>query len=248
MLNILGGNPASVARKNVGGGSFWDTHTPLTYFKCEENAATTVVVDSGSGSTNGVSTGNTSTLSVAGKNNLGFDLNGSSELIDMGQTYQSTFRSSFSIPMWIKPTDGQPAGDGYILGAFETTGALYFQQFANGTLYFLLRDGTATSVDCTSSVVFADGATAWTHVMLVYNAATDMMYIYANGVEVASVDSSTIDMSGFTTAKNLYIGRRNYTSTTWYAGSVDEVSVLAEALTADDAVALYNGGDGDFLE
>ena len=59
--------------------------TPSTYahFKCNDDAASTVVTDDGSGSNNGVASVNTSILSATGKIGKAFEFNGTDEFVAM---------------------------------------------------------------------------------------------------------------------------------------------------------------------
>ncbi len=54
-------------------------------------------------------------------------LDGINDYIDTGNTFQSTFRDSFSVSAWIKLTDGQPSVENVIFGARGSSGRFYFR-------------------------------------------------------------------------------------------------------------------------
>ena len=50
---------------------------------------------------------------------------GGNDYIDTGATFQTTFRDSFSIAFWMKPTDGQPSASEIIMGVANASAQDY---------------------------------------------------------------------------------------------------------------------------
>lgn len=72
-----------------------------------------------------------------------------------------------------------------------------------------------------------------------------MAKIYVDGVLVKSETlCGTSDMLSYTSAYNLYIGKMQSSSTGIFDGSIDNVTIWDEALTAPEITRLYNLGHG----
>ncbi len=80
---------------------------PFTQYRFNDNAASKVVVDSGTSKSNAVASNNTSILSAEGKIANGFRLNGTSDYIDVGTAMNNVrFDSKGTLALWFKPEGG----------------------------------------------------------------------------------------------------------------------------------------------
>jgi len=80
----------------------------------------------------------------------------------------------------------------------------------------------------------------WVHVVFIYGGTT--LYIYENGLEVASITTTALDLN---TSPEFYIGSVHFEGE-YITGLIDEVSVWNKELTADDVKELMTKTlDGD---
>lgn len=182
---------------------------------------------------------------------LNFD--GTHSYVDTGSTFQSTFRNSFSISVWVKPTDGQPAASGYIFGATRgaelecvwivigNTGNLTFQYTTNSNRARLYGDAAAA--------VFSDGQETWHHIVMVVDST-----IRAVGGVVGYFDSRRMTIGALSKGDTASVVSAEYTSTAnpglgaelvdgvptnEYNGLIDNVIIYKRALTANEVHQLY---------
>jgi hypothetical protein len=217
----------------------------VSWYKLDD---TTTNIKNEIGSTNGTLSG--TLTSVTGQVGNALSLNGSS-YIDTNQTYQSTFRDSFTISFWAKPTDGIPDSSQFLLGLDD-----YISMPYSSNLYYYLANGMimtnyqtnnqAITVNATSSQVFADGqASVYKLITVVYdkiNSSTVNAYIYINGTLANSFLNQTCDMSKFVSNKNLYIGCRilNGNPMSPFTGAIDNFMLFNKALSQKEITFLYN--------
>lgn len=183
--------------------------------------------------------------SVAGEA-LNFD--GVGYYVDTGQTFQSTFRDSFSITMWVKPDDGQPASNedfcGSELGATDIVGV---RLNTSGKISFIYESDNDRIIAQTNVAQFSNGAGSWSHVVCVANNITSKLEVYFNGVK-KTLDSTNngsltgITMGDFTTTVNLVIGATNDDGTpdTFFAGDIQDVRIYDRAISQEEIKVLYH--------
>ena len=80
----------------------------------------------------------------------------------------------------------------------------------------------------------------WYFVALTYDAATDEMILYKDG---APVDSATVTAN--VTVARTWIGADGIMDGNPWTGTIDDVHIYNEALTAEQIAALYAGGSGN---
>lgn len=198
-------------------------------------------------------TGNTDIYQTAlVRQNKPMVFDGSDDVINTGDTFQSTFRDSFSISLWAKPDDGHPSGNQMLFGAYTTDNSdgiqMYLDSSPAGALHanYKSNGNNATGAE-TDNAIFADGATEWTHIVLIVQSSG--MSIYANGSSQALDSTNNGSMTGvtmgdYTTDQNLRIGARVYSGSesVFFDGLINEVAIWDTALDADAVTALYNSG------
>ena len=182
-----------------------------------------------------------------------FEFNGSNDYVNTGDTFQSTFRSSFSIEFWVKADDGQPSEERQF-GGEVTSGdevQLALQHSSNtGKLYFGYTSDGDGAYGRTSSAVLSNGATDWFHVVFIANETTDQMSIYFDGVaqSLTSGDISGVTMGDFTTSNNFYIGALNNVGSLIYEwdGNIAITRIYNKALSSAEVLLNYNAQRGRF--
>ena len=178
----------------------------------------------------------------AGGYALQFD--GPDEYIDTGAPLQDTFRNSFTVSYWVKPDDGNPASNVSIFGTINSddSDGVRSNIRTDGKIDFFYESNNVNTEAITSSAVFSDGATAWTHVALV---ATDgaSMLIYINGNSVAITGGSLggITMSDWTSSDDIFIGATGDAGTaiSHFVGYIDEVRIWRATRSAASIKADY---------
>ena len=211
----------------------------VSYYKLEENAANTTVVDA-HGANTGTASTNTSNLSTTGKIDNAFNFNGTNENVVLAN--ENNFDLvEITISAWIKTsvkgdavfTKGKAADFQYML----------FQTAADG--YAAMVGWTAagaTSIFATGTTNIADGA--WHHVVGVIK---DGSYarIYVDGVYEAedTTFSGTYNTEGAAVAM---IAEREDGALDWN-GDIDEVGIWSRELT-NGGVAVSNTAGGEIEE
>jgi len=179
---------------------------------------------------------------------LAFD--GSNDYVDVGATFQTTLDGAFTVSAWIKLNDGQPSVPESIVGSSSTGDEDKFRVRVDtdGKIRLVYKSNAAGSSmdDASTSAVFANGATDWTHIAATFteSGGTVTGGLYVNGVSEAGSFSGTAAMADFVTSNNLYIGALNEASgiSEYFDGNIDEVGIWNTALSAGSISNIYNNG------
>jgi len=166
---------------------------------------------------------------------------GSDDYVDLNATFQTTLAGALTVTAWIKPDDGQPSATEVIFGSSSASDEdrFYFMLQSTGKLGILYKsNGQAGNMeDDSTSAVFADGSTDWTHVALTLteSGGTVTGGIYVNGTSIAGSFSGAGTMANFVTPFNLYIGAANRNTsgdTLHFAGNICNAGIFSSVLTA----------------
>lgn len=198
---------------------------PLVHFKCEDNAASTVVTNSGTGS-NGTANRNTNAWSTAsGKIDRGFDFyNGSTlDRIDLGSDVIAA-NGAFSFSAWVNPQSLGPNFYGVLFSNASYSAAIQIQ-----STYIFMKNGEAVGVQGAQNQL--------KHYCFVREANSASVRGYVNGV----LDPTTINYG--TAATIRYIGARP-TDFGAFDGIMDDIRIYNRALTPAEIAAIYNAGTG----
>ena len=187
-------------------------------------------------------------------NAYSLEFDGTNDYVDTSSPFESTFKDSFTISSWVKPTDGRPSAYEYIYGIYGASGGknrITLISGANGELNIRFRANDAGSGDSggDTAAIWADGESTWTHTVVVADSTisgNDGLVLYVNGVKTAisgSGDTSAITFSDFNTTHNFILGSASVSSgvgtSNTFAGKLDEVAIWNTALSAGDISALY---------
>jgi hypothetical protein len=204
-------------------------------YKLNDALNDTVVITT-VGTNVGTSARNTADLTVSGKINAAFVFNGTSDKVDLGNNYQYTASSNFTISVWVYPTSIPKAYQAIVSKDASTYGWTILLK-SNGKLatYFSAggpnMDGVGTALQLNT----------WSHILLSYNITTSTIYI--NGVvdTVTSMVGSTFADEGqpcLIGAAHPVLGDRYFT------GRIDDVRFYSAALSSNDMAQIYNAGNG----
>jgi hypothetical protein len=184
-----------------------------------------------------------------GASNKALTFDGSDDYLDTGDPFQSTFRDSFSISMWVKPDDGQPASAQIVIGqqSSDAHDRIFLYLYTNGKLDFHYESDDDTAIADTASAVFSNGAETWHHVVITSNNDTQQIDIYFDGVKQTLDSTNDGDMSDVTMAdyaqiRNLFIGARNTagSASVHFDGDLHDVRLYNRALSAGEVRLLYH--------
>lgn len=215
-----------------GGGDL--TEDLVSYYKLDENATNTVVVDS-NGPNTGIASANTDTWSVSGLLNNAFDLEAdNSDFINLGDfdilneisiSAWVTFES-FDFENWIVAKDDGGSDRAYAFGV-KSPNKITLQIDGNNAV----ADGDTT---LSTGVRY--------HIVVTYNDSSKVIEYYLNG----SSDGSTSNIGTISTNNaNVNIGRRSLSpSDTHVDGIIENVGIWNKILTPTEVDDLYNSGIG----
>jgi len=137
------------------------------------------------------------------------------DYIDTNATFQSTFRDSFSISMWIRVLDGIPSSEQTILGCIKASeDGVRVDVLTDGKLRFAIEPNNDPSYITTSAAVFSDGPSDWTHIFCTATnpgSGNISLVMYVNGTAVATALSNATaydELDDYTSDINLLIGAR----------------------------------------
>ena len=224
----------------------WDPEAALAaHFLLNDNLATSVVLDT-TGVNNGVlmdSGGaiNTSTVSVAGKINTAFDLDGGDEYITVPHDASLIFSLGYSIAFWMKTDDNTKD---QVIIAKRTADVCSFQVSYLGNamdviMVYMKDNHGNTFTGATGANAITD--TNWHHVVVTYHLHLQLVSYYIDG-ELESTDNNAAahEYLGNTTA--MLIGQ--YDDADYFDGSLDDIRLYSRPLSADEVRGIYNFNAG----
>ena len=231
----------------------------VLWYKCNDDAATTAIIDDSAGATDGALAGgdNTEDINIAGHINGGLQLNGSDDYFDCEQNLQATFSDSFTFAIWINADDGQVAGlDEFIsFRDGDTDDGIEFGMGASGVpgnLWFLYQ-ANSNKAELRTAVVLPNGPTGWHFIVGVADAdlgGVGGLKLYYDNVLQDAVgdvgDTSGIMFSEWSVADDLFVGAKNNDGTPqqFFNGGIDNVMIYDFALNSDEINWLWNSGTG----
>ncbi len=170
----------------------------------------------------------------------GHDANGAFEFdgdddLDAGENFP--VNSSYTKTAWVYRTgSGNNGGNNIVSGDENGGGHAFWAPNMHGNMLSGGHNGTWNSVQ---DAVPLDLNT-WYFVALAYDADSDTMILYKNGVEVsrAKVPADVTDAT-------ISIGSFGYGKGWMWKGTIDDVGIYDRALSAEQIAAMYNGGGGD---
>ena len=230
----------------------WDGHEAVYHLEEELAGATgaDLYVDSSDNGNQGLDY--TASTGQSGQVGSGQQFDGASDYIET-ETFQATFRGSFSASCWIKPDDGQPAAVEVPWGsrnAVDNDNVWLSIQTSGKLLFNYESDGNRIRAQ-TAAAVFSNGQETWHHVVCVADSTiggVGGLKLYLDGVEQtldagAGLDGDTtgIVFADWTSPHELFIGAQDDdgSSAFAFAGDLDQWALISRALTAADVAATF---------
>lgn len=206
-----------------------------SYWRLDEHAASSFVQDQ-NGSNNGTATVNTNTWNVTGKIGTAFNIDGSGNVVGLGNPAALYPTEAITVSAWIYGTNwAGDAGFNTILGSASGLG---FHVDASGYLsLYIPFTGQGFKFIQSSTTM---NQNQWYLVGFTYNRTKLKLYI--NGSEAASADYTyTMNMNS---ANPTSLGDENSGNLRYFNGYLDEVGFWGRALSAAEFTQLWNGGAG----
>jgi len=218
----------------------------LAVWHFDENAGS-VAADASAYGNNGTISG--ATWNSTGKNGSGLNFDGVNDYILVPHsTSLDNIRSELTIEAWVKPigttsgsyegivqkNNGGDPSQGTAYGLVINYDDAYFRSFLSAEY-----SAGGRSVRSANAVPLNQ----WSHLVMTYNGNTNTTTLYFNG----QYDNSNSDAKGRinVTTTEVYIGQRSG----WYFnGTIDEVAIYNQTLTAAQVLEHYNAGKAKFVE
>ena len=238
-----GGSSTSVYGWEDNLGFLYDNYTNEGYWPMDETSGTTVfqvndLISSNSGTATGASIS-------SGKWGNARGFNGSSDYIEIPNSSNIQFNSSYTLEAWIYMEDypNDLSNYGRIISKSNSSTWDYFMQVGGaGMLYCGHRTAGNYSVNSINPLPLGQ----WTHVACVFTSGVGFT-LYANGQSLSLGTPSGTLANPSTSTKNLQIGRLGSGGTWYYGfrGRIDEVRIHDSALSASSiAASATQGGTG----
>lgn len=176
----------------------------------------------------------------------------SSQGVDTGIDVNGVVGNAGTIAFWYSSNSAWNDGNDRMLfdasadlGNNNTDKHFYLVKRDDGRLMFALEDSADTNSTATSTTAFTYAANTWRHIAVTWNLAADQLFIYVDGVQVAS---STTNVNGtLGNTDTLYLGTRRSSGVGGTAGDytvnsangyIDEVYIYGSALNSTGIAAL----------
>ena len=222
------------------------------FWKCNDDAATTVVLDYSGNGNNGTASANTSVLNTTGKINDGFKLDLSDTDYFTGTDLNAVdlaANQDISIAVWAKWTDPNSAAFQTLYHKFDGTDGLVIYADEDGVsgnivmravIYF---GGVAKA--CQTASAF-DATTSWFLTIVTVDRDGNLTIYIDDGTNTGNIDISAYDVTDSSNSQALAIGEDcdvNANFENWN-GYADCVAVWNRVLTTAERAQLWNDGEG----
>ena len=210
----------------------------LLHYKCNDNAANTIVLDSSSFGNDGTASETTSGLTVAGKINSAFFLDGD-DYITVNSPAFNFKANSFSVALWFKTSSVTLENPFFAKRAWSVNpedGYAAVLKYANSIRVHYYSDTDF-------SLPYSVTDDVWHHLIVLFDYQNHQVTLYLDNTLVATQNYTQAYQSN---NYPLYIGT-NQASTRW-PGSLDDVRIFQGLLTEDNISFLYNSGAGTEAE
>ena len=195
--------------------------------------------------------------SPLGPSNFSVAFDGTGDIINFDNNFESTFQGDYTISCWVNITDGNPSAVQNIFGTTSSNSSIQIQLSTAGKWGFKLfsnsRVGSPSILEFDSSLT--DGqATGWYNIVATMNhtgsATQSVRAIYANGGDnVTTGDWNTGNHHAAFVGNaqdDVFVGAFMNSSSVIsnpMTGNVTDVAIWNTVLDADAVTAVYNSGE-----
>ena len=152
---------------------------------------------------------------------------------------------SFSVSLWVRADDN----GGRYTKLFQKTAGAFWQAETDGGggVIWNIRDAGGGNAEIQTQNIFA-GNSDWHHVLFLRDGANGELRAYVDGQLSINPGGTSGNEGGVGTLKGngpLGIGAES-SGAAPFVGDIDDFRIYESALTQEDALAIYNAGNGDF--
>lgn len=172
---------------------------------------------------------------VIGADDTTFD---GTDAFTIPNSFNSTFKGDFSICIWAKPDDGQPLTRKYLFGDWvDVDGRQLIRIELDGKIkYSFVGNSDEDSIESTSAV-FPNGATDWTHLTITGDQSAHEIKMYVNGVIEPITQGNTITSGNwalYNSTTNQYFLGDYEDATGSYVGKEKDCRIYNRILTTTE--------------
>ncbi len=227
------------------------------WYKMNDDAANTIVVQSGSNGTAATLGGgdNTDAINSTGKINGALNLNKVDDFIDTNVQIESFFQNDFSYSGWFNYDDGR-IGLQVMFGVRDNAASggdsrCLASSGSDGDMRIEIRvDGGAVELSQTAEGIIVDGPTGFLFFAATCNWTSGACLIYLDSVlqgnDLSSADLTNLTAANLDFAQDTAVGARNSTGTkdAFFGGDIDDFRLFDGVLTQAQIDLIYNSGSG----
>ena len=208
--------------------------TPLAHYKMNDDAASTVVIDSGTGGNNGTATFNTEDNSVTGKVNNALEFDGVDDYVqtNFGNPTEFTYMCWFKVLLSEQDFNNPSGGNVALMWTTDDNPGI--QIISNGTIKGNIKDVVEATKAVTSTNTINDNE--WNHIALTFDGSTLKLYLNNVLEDTESVTGRGV-LSNNSRLMRDDAGR-------FVKGKQDDVRIYDKSLTAAQISTIYNDGNG----
>ena len=168
-----------------------------------------------------------------GKSGNAITLDGVNDYVDLGNPAALQLTGSITVSAWIY-SSSFPVDDAAIVSKRGSTGFQLDTTVDNGTrtIGFKLTNSSGATMARYGATTLQPNT--WYYVTGVYNAATQTIDVYLNGVLDNGLLKGTVTSSQQNSTQNVTIGRRSGSTGSEFAGRIDDVRIYSRALTKEE--------------
>ena len=252
------GNVGASNSENVT--NVWDANFKMVQHLEESIGGTDNITDSTSNNNDGTDY-NSPTFGATGQMDGAIGFDGGSDYVDTGSSFQTTFRGGFSVSVWIKPTDGQPAAEETFTGSSNVASEdrINLQVLTTGKTLIAYESNNNVARASTNTAVLSDGQEGWHHIVFVADNTTGGvggLKIYFDGTEQTldatyNGDTSGITFADWTSADELFVGAydNDGVAGSHFNGAIDEFRISDTVRSSGWIQTSYNNqsNPSDFI-
>jgi hypothetical protein len=224
-----------------------DANGMRAYWPFDDGAAAMTFADviENTAFNDGACVGDACPTSTTGKVSTAFVFDGVNDNVQVANKTGLDFSiaGDMSIETWVK-TSQDCSGRTVFVGRWQASGKAtwWLGCDENDHAAFYLRDSDGVEKIVGGTTVINDGE--WHHIVGTRDGTGNSNKIYVDGALENTGTTAFTGTLSFTGDKNVTIGYLEPAPFYWYAGTLDEMALYDQALTADDVSRHYLGGDG----